>query len=96
MKELTIDGQQMTSKNTLYTHLNRVFAFPNHFGNNLDALWDVLSAKNEATTICFTHTEKLMDQMDDYGEKLIQLFKRLEQENDNYTIYFYPSEIPTE
>jgi len=96
MKELIIDGQQMTSKNALYTHLDRVFAFPHYFGNNLDALWDVLSAKNEPTVIYFKHTEKLINQMDSYGEKLVQLFRQLEQENNNYTIYFYTNERPTE
>jgi len=96
MKELTIEGQQMTSKKAMYLHLDRVFAFPHHFGNNLDALWDVLSTTNEPTIIYFENTDEFIDHMNDYGKKLIKLLQKLEQENENYTIHFYEGERQTE
>lgn len=93
MRELIINGEAMTSKSAMYNHLNRVFAFPNHFGNNLDALWDVLTEETEPTIIYFKQIAKLIEQMDGYGEKIIQVFQTLEQTTENYTVYFYPEEI---
>lgn len=86
----------MASKSALYTHLNRVFAFPNHFGDNLDALWDVLSVANEPTVIYFKNTDQFLEHMNDYGQKFIKLLQKLEQENENYTIHFYEGERQTE
>lgn len=90
MRILIIDGHAMTSKNAMYTHLGRVFQFPEHFGNNLDALWDILTEETEPTVIYFKEVAKLIEQMDGYGEKVIQVFQNLEQMTDNYTVHFYP------
>ena len=93
MKELTIDGKMMTSKSEIYTHLGRVFSLPLHFGNNLDALWDVLTEVNEPTIIHFENIEEVIGNLDAYGEKVIQLFQDLEGKQENYTGHFYPDEI---
>lgn len=93
MREFIIDGKMMTSKQAMYTHLNRIFSFPNHFGNNLDALWDVLTEENEPTVIYFKHIEELIDHLDGYGEKVVQVFQNLEQTKENYTVHFYPEEV---
>lgn len=85
---MIIDGELMESKDALYAHLNRVFAFPLDFGNNLDALWDALNEENEKTTIEFVHTNKAIDYLGDYGERLIELLKKLEKENEHYKIRF--------
>lgn len=92
MRELIVDGQAMTSKSAMYTHLSRVFEFPDHFGKNLDALWDMLTDETEPTVIYVKHVAKLIEQMDGYGEKLIQVFQKLEQSTENYTVHFYPDE----
>lgn len=96
MKELIIDGAAMTSKKAMYIHLSRVFSFPSHFGNNLDALWDILTEENEPTTIYFKNVTKVIEHLDGYGEKLIQVFQNLQQTTDNYRIYFYAEEIDEE
>lgn len=88
-----IDGARMTSKEAVYSQLNRLFCFPNYFGNNLDALWDVLTEETEATTIYFKNVATLREQLDGYGEKLIRLFQNLEKRTDNYTVHFFENEI---
>lgn len=93
MREIIIDGAMMTSKDAMYTHFTRVFAFPKHFGNNLDALWDVLTEVKEPTTIYFENVEKAIKHLKDYSRKLIQLFQKLDKAKENYTVYFYPDGI---
>lgn len=92
MREIEIDGRMITSKNRLYEKLDNEFNFPDHFGKNLDALWDVLNESNEQMTIHVTYVSKLIEQMDGYGENILQFFQSLHQLNTNYTVYFYKME----
>lgn len=88
MKVLTLEGRLMTSKEALYLHLNRVFALPNHFGNNLDALWDVLNEATESTEILFLNVDLAQKQLGDYALELVNLLERLAQQNNCYTVSF--------
>lgn len=89
MKELIIDGKMMQSKGAMYTHLTRVFSLPSYFGNNLDALWDILTENDEPTEISFINVDLTREYLGNYGENLLGLLKRLAQENKNYTICFF-------
>lgn len=93
MRTMVIDGDFMATKDLMYTHLNRVFSFPAYFGNNLDALWDVLNEAGEPATIEFTHVNAVIEHLGSYGEKLVELFHKLDEENDYYTINFYSGGI---
>lgn len=84
-----IDGARMQSKEALYKHLNRFLCFPEHFGYNLDALWDILTEENEPTHIHFQHVDAFLEEMGSYGEKLVRIFERLNERTDNYTVTFY-------
>lgn len=88
MKVLQINGEYMRTKKSMYTHLIRVFSFPSYFGNNLDALWDQLNEENEPTVIKVLNTNVILEDLGSYGEQLIRLLKKLEEENRNYTIHF--------
>ena len=89
MKSLVIDGQFMNSKKSLYRHLEHVFSLPCYFGNNLDALWDILNEEKEETEIIFINTNQAHEKLGSYGEKLIQLLEKLSLDNSNYTLYLY-------
>lgn len=93
MRKLVIDGARMTSKEAVYAQLNRVFSFPTYFGNNLDALWDVLLEESEPTAIHFKNVDFMLEQMGRYGEKLLKVFENLEAMNRHYEVCFYPNEI---
>lgn len=89
MRLLTLDGKYMGSKELMYTHLNRVFSFPSYFGNNLDALWDFLNENDEPTKIEFINRDLAREYLGSYGESLVNLLKKLEQETTNYTVCFH-------
>lgn len=91
MRELIVDGKFMQSQEAMYRHLARVFSLPCYFGNNLDALWDVLTENDEPTQIDFINTDFTREYLGAYGENLINLLERLEIENENYRISFIQS-----
>ena len=46
-KRCLLSGKTVRSLDAFYDEIARQLAFPDHFGRNLDALWDVLSADME-------------------------------------------------
>ena len=46
-KRCLLSGKKVRSLDVFYDEIARQLAFPVHFGRNLDALWDVLSADIE-------------------------------------------------
>lgn len=79
----------MTSKQSFYRHLDQVFSLPDYFGNNLDALWDVLNEEKEASCIIFLNSKQANKNLGAYSERLIDLLKQLAKENKNYRLYLY-------
>lgn len=60
MKLYYLDGSRLTTRDESYQYLKHRLSFPDYFGNNLDALWDVLS---ERRTSSFTfYNAKYMDE----------------------------------
>lgn len=89
MKSYIIDGQLMESKDSFYHHLSEVFSLPDYFGNNLDALWDLLNEEEDSTKIIFLNTDQARKGLGTYAESFIQLLEELSLENELYRTYFY-------
>ena len=87
IKRCTLNGQTIRSLADLYDQLSKRLKFPEHFGRNLDALWDVLSADIEGPfEIVWKHSDasrKLMGR--DYN-RIIKLFKKLEKEREDFNL----------
>lgn len=54
MKTVWLDGRLYGDLEKVYRELDRNLHFPDHFGHNLDALYDVLSETSERTEIYIT------------------------------------------
>ena len=46
-KRCLLSGKTVRSMDGFYDEISRQLSFPGHFGRNLDALWDILSADIE-------------------------------------------------
>ena len=81
MKYIELDLSQ--DKKALHSFLKEKLGFPDYYGNNLDALYDVLSTCSDEITfeICGTSP---------YGEKLLATLKDVQNENNK--IYIKPEE----
>lgn len=54
---IELDGNQMTDRASAHDHLARLLDFPNYYGRNLDALYDLLTERGEETTIVLKRAE---------------------------------------
>ena len=60
--------------------------FPDYYGKNLDALYDILSTYDKEVIIKFIDAEFLFEALGDYGTSLIDVFKEAEEENSRIKI----------
>ncbi len=77
-----LDGTKMTDKSLLHAHLKSQFGLSDHYGENLDALWDELGDLKRPLEICFEHADEAIDQLGDYGLSFMALLRDLEQSDE--------------
>lgn len=79
----TLNGKNMTSKQTAHEYIKGKLKLREYYGENLDALWDVLSTYDRPIEIRIVNTKDLIEGLGDYGESIIEVFRDSERENKN-------------
>lgn len=87
METIFLDGNKMTSKCEAHKYIKEVLNFPDYYGENLDALWDMLSVNSEMVSIFLLHEEELYENLGEYGKLIVELFH--EAADSNSTIQFF-------
>ncbi|HBD63549.1 MAG TPA: hypothetical protein DC038_03835 [Clostridiales bacterium] len=80
---IILDGSKMTSRDTAHKYIKECMNFPEYYGENLDALWDLLSTWASETTVYLLNEEKMHENLGEYGELLKGVFQEAAYENDN-------------
>lgn len=62
-----LDGQYMTDKASLHDLLQVRFSFPEYYGRNLDALYDLLTEISVPTEIVVLNTDLIQEHLGAYG-----------------------------
>ena len=83
---VVIDGRNMKDKITLHAYLKEQCKFPEYYGNNLDALYDVLTESGEPLEIKLEHAEELKEILCGYGEAFIETLQDAAAENKCVTV----------
>ncbi len=83
MMKIRLDGEKMNTKERAHQYIKCKLNFPEYYGRNLDALWDMLSTYSDPIEIHFLNEYSLIDELGDYGEDLIEVFKDAQRENKN-------------
>ena len=78
MKSVSLDAKKMLKKEKMHEYLAKKFDLPEHYGKNLDALFDCLCEINEPTLIKLKN-ENVLDGAT--KESLTQLFRDVCSEN---------------
>ena len=87
IKRCTLDGRIIGSLDDLYDQLTTGLSLPEHFGRNLDALWDVLSTDVRGPfEILWKHAGDSKKLMGRDFERAVKLLKDLQKERDDFTL----------
>lgn len=76
-----LDGALMTSRGAAHDYLSARLEFPEYYGRNLDALYDLLTERGEPLTIILRGKAALYRQMGPYGEALVETLESAAEEN---------------
>lgn len=75
MMKIIIDGTMIQNKEDLYQAMDDVLHFPEYFGHNLDALYDVLTERTDRLTAEFFHYDLLTEKLgEEFCEQLCRVF----------------------
>lgn len=85
--ELILDGKIILNKSILYKQLKMQINNEEFIGENLDALWDVLTMYNKITII-IKNDALLKRNLNNYYDSLIILFEDLVKINENNKIIY--------
>lgn len=82
-----LDGRLLTSRTMLHDVLSKELELPEHYGRNLDALWDCLTESSaRPLTIHWSHYEASKKQLGEYCEQVLHLFQDAETELDGFVV----------
>ena len=76
-----LNGLEMTDRQRTHDYLAEQLQFPDYYGKNLDALYDLLTERKELLEVRFFHSQEMKEQLGAYGSALLQTMQ--EAENDN-------------
>lgn len=81
MKKIILNGMCLSDKDTAHAYLKEMLSFPEHYGKNLDALYDCLTDLSEVEFVLNVPKEQEGDL-----KKIIRVFKAAAIENENIKV----------
>ncbi|MBM7562925.1 barstar family protein [Fusibacter tunisiensis] len=81
MKKVYIEGGQSVTKADLHLQIKNKMGFPDHYGQNLDALYDVLSTWDIPVEICVLNPSKLIHNLGKYAEDFLKTIEEAGEVN---------------
>jgi len=78
---VVLDALEMTDKQAAHEYIQCQLNFPDYYGHNLDALWDMLSAISEPLHIILINASQLPANLGGYAELLLTVFIEAAESN---------------
>lgn len=88
MKTYEIDLTGVDTYGEFHNRVSNALSFPEYYGNNLDALFDMLTEYGADTVITFLRSEEMKEALPSYVEKLQKLFADAMEETEGLQIEF--------
>lgn len=95
MIQIKIDGNQICSRDELHQLFREALQLEDYYGNNLDALYDVLSTYCEPVEIHITNEEALCSAVPYYGERTLGMLNVAAEENETNIILKWDDRVET-
>ena len=67
-----LDCRKMTDRKAAHAYLKQALALPDYYGNNLDALYDLMTDREEETVLVLGYWRQLGALLGDYGISLLE------------------------
>ena len=83
---IRLDFSNCTAADDLHEEIKRKFGFPEYYGENWDALWDLMedfAISEGKRSVLITGKEKLSKDMKEYLMEAIDVFKDIEKQYPN-------------
>lgn len=74
MKRINIDGKELVSPKALHDALAAALSFPEYYGGNLDALYDVLTDISEPICLAIENSADARSALDGYWWSFLEVF----------------------
>jgi ribonuclease inhibitor len=88
-KKVKLPGNSISSLDEFYDQIARKLRFPDYFGRNLDALWDLLTTDVKGPVeLVWEDAEASKKFMGRDFEKIAALLKDVEKERDDFIVTF--------
>lgn len=87
MKEIVIDGSAVRSVEDFHALLKEELALPHWYGNNLDALFDVLTDFHEEVSLTLLRSEALCQTLGSIYPRLVRMLSDAAEENPLFTFH---------
>lgn len=84
--KIIIDGKVIIDRKTLFQQLKTQVNSQEFYGDNLDALWDVLSYMDKELHITIMNQNDLEENLGEYAKSLLKVFYDLKNINGNVSI----------
>ena len=68
----------------LHERIRIAFSFPEWYGANLDALWDLLRSDCDADEVIIRHSNTLPDELKEYIKKVYEIFDKNVIDHEKY------------
>lgn len=85
-KEVVINGKEIKSKKDLHQHLKIMLGFPDYYGMNLDALYDLLIYEDRKINITFINMKEFEQNLGKYALSFIETLQEIAEKNTNVFI----------
>lgn len=87
MNIIQIDGRYLLNRESLHQSLQDKLQLHEHYGHNLDALWDALTGEvRMPLTIRWSHFDISREKLGHYADQVVDLMRQAEQEIDEFTL----------
>ena len=78
---IELDCRQMTDRQAAHAYLKQALSLPEYYGNNLDALFDLLTEREAETVLVLACWQQLDDLRGSYGVALLDTLREASEEN---------------
>jgi ribonuclease inhibitor len=88
-KKVKLAGKSIRSLDEFYGEIAKRLRFPDYFGRNLDALWDVLTTDVKGPVeLAWEDSEASKKSMGKDFQKVAALLKDVEKEREDFKVFF--------